>query len=123
MVIALAVVLLSGWHSTFRNALADLRFRWLQREATGNVVVVGIDARSIEAIGVWPWPRKLHAQLRLFGHRGMDEPDDFAHEGGQIQGSHYEPAFTGVSEKLPCQIGCALRGAHHLFGGGRHLEH
>jgi diguanylate cyclase (GGDEF)-like protein/PAS domain S-box-containing protein len=63
VVIALAVVLLSGWHGTFRNALADLRFRWLQREASGNVVVVGIDARSIEAIGVWPWPRKLHAQL------------------------------------------------------------
>jgi diguanylate cyclase (GGDEF)-like protein/PAS domain S-box-containing protein len=63
VVVALAVVLLSGWHGTFRNALADLRFRWQQREASGSVVVVGIDARSIEAIGIWPWPRKLHAQL------------------------------------------------------------
>lgn len=61
--IALAAVLLSGWHGTLRNALTDLRFRWLQREASGTVVVIGIDARSIEAIGVWPWPRRLHAQL------------------------------------------------------------
>jgi len=63
VVIALAVVLLSGWHGPFRNALADLRFNWLQREASGEVVVVAIDEPSIEKIGVWPWPRGLHAQL------------------------------------------------------------
>lgn len=61
--ISLAIVLLSGWQGSVRNALADLRFRWLQREAAGEVVVVAIDAPSISAIGVWPWPRRLHAQL------------------------------------------------------------
>ena len=63
MVIALAVVLLSGWHGSFRNALVDLRFKWLQRDAGGDVVVVGIDSASIEKIGVWPWPRRLHGDL------------------------------------------------------------
>src|SRR5579859_1665996 len=63
VVIALAVMLLSGWHGPFRYALADLRFSWLQREASGDVVIVAIDAPSIEKIGVWPWPRSLHAQL------------------------------------------------------------
>ncbi len=56
-------MLLSGWHGSVRNALGDWRFKWLQRDAGGDVVVIGIDARSIERIGVWPWPRKLHAQL------------------------------------------------------------
>ena len=31
--------------------------------ASGDVVVVAIDAPSIEQIGVWPWPRRLHAEL------------------------------------------------------------
>jgi diguanylate cyclase (GGDEF)-like protein/PAS domain S-box-containing protein len=63
VVVALAIVLLSGWHSALRNALIDLRFAWQQRDTTGEIVVVAIDARSIEKIGVWPWPRQLHADL------------------------------------------------------------
>jgi diguanylate cyclase (GGDEF)-like protein/PAS domain S-box-containing protein len=60
---ALAIVLSSGWHGTFRNALTDLRFAWMPRQATGDVVVIAIDAPSIEKIGIWPWPRRLHADL------------------------------------------------------------
>ncbi|WP_314962841.1 EAL domain-containing protein [Bradyrhizobium cosmicum] len=63
VVIALAVVLSSGWHGALRNALTDLRFAWQSRAASGNVVVVAIDAPSIDQIGVWPWPRRLHAEL------------------------------------------------------------
>ena len=61
--IALAVVLSTGWHASLRNALTDLRFAWQSRAASGNIVVVAIDAPSIEQIGVWPWPRRLHAEL------------------------------------------------------------
>jgi diguanylate cyclase (GGDEF)-like protein/PAS domain S-box-containing protein len=63
VVIALAMVLASGWHDALRNALADLRFASLHREAGGDIVVVAIDAPSIEKVGVWPWPRGLHANL------------------------------------------------------------
>ncbi|EJN15825.1 PAS domain S-box/diguanylate cyclase (GGDEF) domain-containing protein [Bradyrhizobium sp. YR681] len=63
VVIALAVVLSTGWHGALRNALTDLRFAWQSRAASGNVVVVAIDAPSIDQIGVWPWPRRLHAEL------------------------------------------------------------
>ena len=52
-----------GWHGALRNVLTDLRFAWQSRAATGDVVVVAIDAPSIEQIGVWPWPRRLHAEL------------------------------------------------------------
>jgi diguanylate cyclase len=31
--------------------------------ASGDIVVIGIDDKSIEAIGNWPWPRRYHAQL------------------------------------------------------------
>ncbi len=63
VVVALAIVLLSGLHGALRNALTDLRFAWEPRQASGGIVVVAIDAPSIEKIGVWPWPRGLHADL------------------------------------------------------------
>ena len=63
VVIALAIVLSTGWHGALRNALTDLRFAWQSRDASGNVVVVAIDSPSIDQIGVWPWPRRLHAEL------------------------------------------------------------
>ena len=63
VVVALAIVLSSGWHGALRNALTDLRFAWQSRPASGDIVVVAIDTPSIEKIGVWPWPRRLHAEL------------------------------------------------------------
>ena len=63
VVVALAIVLSSGLHGALRNALTDLRLAWEQRQASGEIVVVAIDAPSIEKIGVWPWPRRLHADL------------------------------------------------------------
>jgi CHASE2 domain-containing sensor protein len=50
-------------HVAFRNALTDHRFRWTARDASGEIVVVSIDSPSIETVGVWPWPRGLHAEL------------------------------------------------------------
>ena len=61
--IALAIVLAGGWHNSLRHALADLRFAWQSRQVSGDIVVIAIDASSIDRIGVWPWPRLLHAEL------------------------------------------------------------
>jgi diguanylate cyclase (GGDEF)-like protein/PAS domain S-box-containing protein len=60
---ALAAVLLTGLPNGVLNYLVDLRFHWFPRLATGDIVVVAIDSPSIEQIGVWPWPRRLHAAL------------------------------------------------------------
>jgi diguanylate cyclase (GGDEF)-like protein/PAS domain S-box-containing protein len=59
----LALVLITGLHTPLRNTLAAMRSDWFGRNATGNIVLVAIDSRSIQQIGVWPWPRTLHAQL------------------------------------------------------------
>lgn len=55
----------------------------VKRPVPDDVLIVAIDDQAIEALGRWPWPRSLHAQLldRLQGARavGMDlvfsEPD------------------------------------------------
>ncbi|MEN3375549.1 MAG: hypothetical protein V7604_904, partial [Hyphomicrobiales bacterium] len=60
---ALAVIILSGLDAALQHVLNDYRFRWTSRAASGDIVVVAIDPPSIERIGVWPWPRRLHGEL------------------------------------------------------------
>jgi len=55
--------MLGGMHNALQSAITDMRFGWFPRQASGNVVLVAIDSPSIEKIGVWPWPRRLHAEL------------------------------------------------------------
>jgi len=54
---------LTGLTGALKNALVDLRFGLSPRPATGGIVVVAIDSPSIESVGVWPWPRRVHADL------------------------------------------------------------
>ncbi|MBT3808293.1 MAG: CHASE2 domain-containing protein [Rhodospirillaceae bacterium] len=52
-----------GWMTSIDNALQDLRHKIDGRPATGEVILVDIDTRSLRAIDVWPWPRSLHGAL------------------------------------------------------------
>lgn len=80
--VALAIIEFSGGHAKIQNAITDFRFHWTQREASRDTIVVAVDARSIEAIGVWPWPRQLHAELlrklALSGARDVAFDVDFS---------------------------------------------
>lgn len=60
---ALLIALLCGLNSGLHNWLTDLRFAWTARPASGDIVLVAIDPKSISRIGVWPWPRTTHAGL------------------------------------------------------------
>jgi diguanylate cyclase (GGDEF)-like protein/PAS domain S-box-containing protein len=101
VVIALAVVLMSGWHDAFRNALADFRFNWLQRDVGGDIAVVAIDAPSIEKIGVWPWPRRLHAdllrQLQKAGVRDIAFDVDFSSPSDPASDRDFVEALKGAA--------------------------
>jgi PAS domain S-box-containing protein len=45
------------------RALMDLRFQAQEREASGDIVIIQIDPPSLSEFDVWPWPRRLHAEL------------------------------------------------------------
>jgi diguanylate cyclase (GGDEF)-like protein/PAS domain S-box-containing protein len=100
VIIALAVVLSSGWHDAFRNVLADLRFNWLKRRASGDIVIVAIDAPSLEKIGVWPWPRRLHAgllrQLEKAGARDIVFDVDFSTPSDTASDRDFADALQGA---------------------------
>jgi len=63
VLVLVALTFVTGLHAPLRNALTALRFAWVQRDASGGVVLVAIDPPSLKEIGVWPWPRTLHAKL------------------------------------------------------------
>ena len=64
-VLSLIIIIaaMSGGLVSPDEALRDLRFSAGQRGVTGSVVFVDIDSKSLETVGVWPWPRHVHALL------------------------------------------------------------
>lgn len=52
-----------GFLRPIDDALRDTRFASKRHAPSGKIVFVDIDTRSLDQVGVWPWPRSLHAQL------------------------------------------------------------
>jgi EAL domain-containing protein (putative c-di-GMP-specific phosphodiesterase class I)/CHASE2 domain-containing sensor protein len=61
--VLIAALLLSGSMRNAEHSLRNLIFSLSERPASGELVVVEMDAASIAAIGQWPWPRGHHARL------------------------------------------------------------
>jgi len=64
----------AGMLASLDRRLENWRLASANRPVSGTTVVVEIDSKSLAEIGVWPWPRSLHATLldRLMG-AGVDE--------------------------------------------------
>lgn len=60
--VLIGIAAIGGFASQDR-LLQDARFGLSGLTPTGDTVVVEIDSRSIAEIGVWPWPRRLHATV------------------------------------------------------------
>jgi len=54
-------LLMVGALAAFDRILLDQRFKIDSRPAGGSLVIVDIDARSLQALDTWPWPRSHHA--------------------------------------------------------------
>ena len=52
----------SGLLSNLIFGLTDLSFRLASRPASGEIVIVAIDRKSLDSLGSWPWPRRHHAK-------------------------------------------------------------
>ncbi|MCZ8108479.1 MAG: EAL domain-containing protein [Burkholderiales bacterium] len=61
--LAIAGLDLSGLLRPLSTFATDFRFFVTQREPTGRVVLLDIDQKSIASVGVWPWPRDVHASI------------------------------------------------------------
>ncbi|WP_295532055.1 EAL domain-containing protein [Novosphingobium sp. Chol11] len=57
------MLLATGAAGGFEEHLRQSREALLTHPASGKIVLVEIDAKSLASAGQWPWPRKLHAQM------------------------------------------------------------
>ncbi len=61
IVALVAAAYLSGSLEFLERCYLDLRYDLVRRPATGDVVLVEIDAKSLRELDTWPWPRSYHA--------------------------------------------------------------
>jgi diguanylate cyclase (GGDEF)-like protein/PAS domain S-box-containing protein len=62
--LALTLILRStGFLAPFEYRVSDARARLLQHEVESDIVIVGMDARSLADLRQWPWPRRYHARV------------------------------------------------------------
>lgn len=61
--LAALMTVMSGLDKAIQSGITQANDRLVRRPASGELVVVELDARSLEAVDRWPWPRRLHAQL------------------------------------------------------------
>ena len=53
----------AGLFAGLQSKLNDLSFSLLRHPASNDIVIVQIDAKSLDAIDTWPWPRSKHADV------------------------------------------------------------
>ncbi|EFL90696.1 EAL domain-containing protein [Ahrensia sp. R2A130] len=46
-----------------QSQLTDMRSGAVERPATGDLLFLAIDKESVDLIGQWPWPRRIHATI------------------------------------------------------------
>jgi predicted signal transduction protein with EAL and GGDEF domain/CHASE2 domain-containing sensor protein len=77
--------------------LADQRFALASTPASGRIALVEIDSRSLDDIGVWPWPRALHGvlvdRLVALGARCIVFDIDFSGESTQSNDKAFADAL------------------------------
>ena len=71
-----AVAVLLGWVNglgRFDQSLYDQAMAWSSRPASSDILLVTVDNASLDALGPWPWPRSVLAQLldKLHGARAV----------------------------------------------------
>jgi adenylate cyclase len=59
----LVLLIASGVTTPLDDAFYDLHGRYWQYTPDNNIVIVAIDAKSLDALGQFPFPRSMHARL------------------------------------------------------------
>lgn len=100
------------------NSLFAKRFEWAPRKASGNIVFVAIDKRSLDAVGTWPWPRSVYASLldKLIasGARDIFLDVDFSAFSSKQEDDRLAAALERAGEAFFCPYSGSSRRRHRL---------
>lgn len=102
-VLVLTLYLAGGLEFAERK-IEDIKFGVLDRPATGNLVLVEIDARSLAELGVWPWPRRLYARaVEMLTAAGADRiafDVDFSAHSGSLDDDRFAAALAAADGRV-----------------------
>ena len=88
-----------GWLTPADAFLRDVRYQFYEHAPTGEAVFVEIDSESLAAIGVWPWPRRIHGavldQLMEMGAAEVAFDIDFS----AVSNEHDDALFEAALER------------------------
>lgn len=121
-VLAAAALWLTGATAQFENALRNAFFAVQPGEASGQLVLVEMDAASIASIDRWPWPRghyaNVIAQLDAAGARSIVFDVDFSSPSIPSEDARLAAAIAGTD----AQIVLPTFAQKAEFGGQRMLD-
>ena len=63
VIIFIGLIAFSGLANVIDKSLSETRFKLSKVEASGDIVLIAIDAKSLQEVNQWPWPRSMHANL------------------------------------------------------------
>lgn len=100
--LAAAFFLVSGFAHGAEENLRDNRDVLRIAPASGEIVIVEIDARSLEEYPTWPWPRSYYAQaIEELDRLGADQIGfdvDFSARSNRAEDEVLAEAFAGLSQ-------------------------
>ena len=103
--------------------LQNERFSLLHRPPSGHVAVVEIDSASLQQVGLWPWPRALHARmldrLNEMGAAQIVFDIDFSSESDPRNDAEFAAALGRAQGKVALAAFEQSGGA----GGGRIVDY
>lgn len=63
VVLVVSSASIGGFFIKFQNSIDQYRAKSHIHKASGDLVFIGIDKQSLDAVGVWPWPRSVYAEV------------------------------------------------------------
>ncbi|KQW32037.1 hypothetical protein ASC71_07520 [Rhizobium sp. Root1240] len=74
LLLVVGLTSLAGLFEPLDRRLSAWRMAAVPRDATGEIVLVEIDKKSLDVVGTWPWSRSIHARLidRLVAAQARD---------------------------------------------------
>ena len=63
ILVLIGIAYLSGGFDFIERRLVDFRFELFHSQASDSLVIVEIDPGSLSEVGMWPWPRRFHADV------------------------------------------------------------
>lgn len=104
------------------NMLRYARNEIRPQKASGDIIVVGIDGRSLNEVKRWPWPRAYHAQMidtlnragakRIFFDFNFDSYSDPANDKAMVEALKRAPDNVFLASRLVIDQATGVRTDH-----------